>query len=219
MMKKMLIIAWTTFLLGIVFKLLHYPGAGLILSLGTLLFFVHSIIYLCKNAKTDLPMSFLHLSYSFLTMYVLFRLQYWFGGPRFLGFPLIFLVSFFVTLTSLVLLLKSKTKFKFPQIFLLAYFAFFLVLSYIHSDRIYYFFNLNTVLHSDARETNYNSWDRYSWFLYIVNKQDEALEANHKAQKIAEEHLKTTQNRMVVFDLELIKQHEQQIKDKNWTIP
>jgi hypothetical protein len=75
------------------------------------------------------------------------------------------------------------------------------------------------VLNSEARDTDYNSWDRYSWFLYIVNKQDEALEANHKAQKAMEEYLKTTHDENAVYELELIKQHEQQIKEKNWTTP
>jgi len=218
-MKKMQIIALITFLLGVVFKLLHYPGGALILLLGTLLFFVHSIIYLFKNAKTNLPMSFLHLSYSFLTMYLLFRFQYWSCGPRIFGSPLLFLIVLFVTLTCFVLLFKNKSQFKFSQIFLIVYFAFFWVLSYIHSDRIYYFFNLNTVLNSEARETNYNSWDRYSWFLYIANKQDEALEANHKAQKAVEEYLKITSDSNAVYDLGLIKQHEQQIRDKSWTNP
>jgi|GEM_PF-1042665 len=208
-MKKIQIIAWTTFLIGIVFKFLHYPGASLLLLLGALLLFIHSIIYLCKNAKTNLPISFLHLSYSILTIYVLFRFQYW---P---GCSLLFLIGFFVTVFCFFLLFKNKTQFKLPQIFLVVYFVFFFVLSFTHSYKIYYLFNLNTVLNGEARETNYKSWDEYSWFLYIANKQDEVLEANQKAQKVAEEYLKITHNRNAVFDLELIKQHEQQIKDKN----
>ena len=213
----MQIIAWTTFSLGLVVKLLHYPGASILLLLGTLLLSIHSIIYLCKNAKTNLSISFLHLSYSLLTIYILFRFQYWSCGPMILGFSLLFLIGLFATLICFFLLFKNKSQFKFPQIFLVIYFVFFFVLSFTHSDRIFYFFNLNTVLNSETRKTNYNSWDKYSWFLYIANKQDEALEANHKAQKAVEEYLKITSDRNAVYDLDLIKQHEQQIQNKDWT--
>ena len=210
-MKKMQIIAWITFLLGIVVRLLHYPGGGTLSLLGTLLLLVHSIIYLFKNAKTNLTTSFLHLSYSVLTLYVLFRFHYWAGGV------LLSLIGFFVTLFYFFLLCKNESQLKFPQIFLVIYFVFFFVLSFTHSDRIYYFFNFYPMLNSKTRETDYNSLDKYSWFLYIANKQDEALEANHKAQKVIEEYLKITSDKNAAYDLELIKQHEQQIQDKSWT--
>jgi len=213
-MKKMQIIAWTTFLIGLVFRLLHFPGAGIISLLGTLLLFIHSIIFLFKNAKTNLPTSFLHLSYSFLTIYVLFRFQYWSCGPMIFGFPLLFIIVLLVTLICFILHLTNN---RLPQIFLIIYFVFFFVLSYTHSDRIYYFFKLNPVLNGEMRNTDYYSWDKYSWFLYIVDKQDEAIEANRKAQKAVEEHLKIIQNEEAVRYLTLIKQHEQQIRDKNWT--
>jgi len=69
------------------------------------------------------------------------------------------------------------------------------------------------VLNSETRNTNYRAWDEYSWFLYISGKQDEAIEANQKAQKAAEER----QNGRAVQYLKEIKQHEQQIRNKNWT--
>ena len=212
-MKKLQIIAWIIFLIGVVFRLLHYPGGGIILTLGTLLLLVHSIIYLSKNAKTNLPTSFLHLSFSFLTAYVLFRFQYWPCGPSFFGFPLLFIIALLITLICFILHFANN---KLPQIFLVVYFVFFFVLSYTHSDRIYYFFNLNPMLHAETSNTNYYAWDKYSWFLYIVDKQDEAIGANYRAQKAVEEYLKIIQDKEAIHYLTLIKQHEQQIKDKNW---
>jgi len=216
-MKKLQIIAWTIFIIGLVFRLLHYPGTSLISLLGTVLLVIHSIIYLVKNAKTNLPTSFLHLSYSLLTVYVLFRLQYWSCGPMILGYSLFFIIVLLLTISCFVLMFSSKTQFKFPQIFLVVYFVFFIALSFTHSDRIYYFFNLNTVLNGESRNTNYQSWDKYSWFLYIADKQDEAIEANQNAQKAAEEYLKMIPDEEAVQYLTLIKQHGQQIQDKNWT--
>ncbi|MDR0437075.1 MAG: hypothetical protein LBH22_02095, partial [Bacteroidales bacterium] len=73
-------------------------------------------------------------------------------------------------------------------------------------------------LHGETRNINYWAWDKYSWFLYIVDKQDEAIEANHMAQKAAEERLKIIPDGITVQTLKEIKQHEQQIRDKNWTM-
>jgi hypothetical protein len=95
--------------------------------------------------------------------------------------------------------------------------VFFFIISFTHSDRIYYFFNLNTVLNGETRNTNYYSWDKYSWFLYIADKKNEALEANQNAQKAVEEYLKIIPDEEAVQYLTVIKQHGQQIQDKNWT--
>lgn len=208
-MKKMQIIAWAVFLLGFILKLIHIPGASLTLVLGTLLLVIHSIIYLCKNAKTNLSTSFLHLSYSLLTVYILFRFQYW------SGFSLLFLIVLFVTLFCFFLLFKNKSQFKFPQIFLVIYFWFFFALSFTRSHQIYYFFNLNTVLNAEARKTNYRVWNGYSWSLYLADKHNEALEANHKAQEAVKEQCGTTD--LAFHNLELLKLNEQQILNKNWT--
>jgi hypothetical protein len=216
-MKKLLIIAWTIFSIGLVFRLLHYPGTSVLSLLGTLLLLIHSIIYIAKNAKTNLPTSFLHLSFTLATIYILFRLQYWPVGPMILGYSAFFIIVLLVTISCFVLHITNKTPFKFPQIFLIVYFVFFFVLSFTHSDRIYYFFNLNTVLNGETRNTDYYSWDKYSWFLYIVDKQEEAIDANQNAQKAAEEYLKIIQDEEAIQYLTVIKQHGQQIQNKNWT--
>lgn len=217
-MKKLQIIAWIIFIIGIIFRLLHYPGTAVISLLGTLLLVIHSIIYLVKNANTNLPSTFLYLSYSFLTVYVLFRLQYWSCGPMILGYSLLFIIVLLLTISSFILLLTSKIKIKLPQIFLVVYFIFFFVLSFTHSYRIYYFFNLNPVLNGESRNTNYHSWDKYSWFLYLADRQDEAIEANQNAQKAAEDYLRSIPDEETVQYLTVIKQHGQKIQDKNWTL-
>ncbi len=210
-MKQLQTIAWIIFLLGLIFKLLHYPGAAILLILGSTLLFIYSLVYLFKNLKTNLPYSFLNLSFSFWTIYLMFRFQYWNFAQE------IFVVAFLVTITCLSLHLINQTKFKLPQIILTLYFLFSIKIAYTNSDRIFYFFNLNTILNYDSRNLDFHSWDKYSWFLYIVNKQDEAIIANQNAQKAVDEYLKITQFNDELEYSTLIKQHGKLIRDKNWT--
>lgn len=216
-MNKLLISAWTVFFIGLAFRILHYPGAGIFSMLGTLLILIHSIMYFNRNVKTDLSSSLLYLSFANITLYILFRIQCWSVGPMFLGFSLFFIFIFLLTIAWAIIHIVDKKPFKIPQIFLILYFVFFIGLSFTNSYKIYYFFNLNTVINGVARNTDYYSWDKYSWFLYIANKQEEAIVANENALKAAEEYLKSTSDEDVVQYLELIKQHKQKIQENNWT--
>jgi len=216
-MKKLLIIAWSIFIIGILFRLFHFPGPSLLLILGTFLLVVHSVIFMVKNAQTDLPNAFLHLSYALLTVYLLFKIQYWSCGPMILGFTLLFIIVLLAIFTSFILFFTNKTKIQIPQILLVVYFAFIFVLSYTHSYSIYYFFNLDKTLNQDSRDTDYRTWDKYSWFLYIANKPNEALEANLNAQKALEEHLKIETDEKAIQYQTLLKQHNQKILENNWT--
>jgi hypothetical protein len=85
-MKIFLIISWTLFTLGLILKLFQLPGAGESLTIGSFFLLVHSIIYLFKNAKRNLPSAFLHLSIALWTFYLMIRIRFWGGGPEILGF-------------------------------------------------------------------------------------------------------------------------------------
>jgi hypothetical protein len=99
---------------------------------------------------------------------------------------------------------------------LIVYFVFSIIISYTHSYKVFYFFNLNTVTNDESRNQDYYSWDKYSWFLYIADKNNEAIEANENAQKAVTEYLKTTHSKEAVNYMSIIKQHEEQIKNGNW---
>jgi hypothetical protein len=213
-MKPFQIISWCVFAIGLIFKLSHYPGTGLLLSLGCLLLLIHGVVYLIKNAKTDLPNSLMHLSFAGWTIYLVFRIQYWSGLGQLFGIQTIFIIPFLLSITWLVLLFKKNEKFRVAQIILIIYFGFSCILSFIQSDRIFYFLNFNTVFNNESRISDYGLWDSYSWFLYIADKPDEALDANKKAQNALE---KLTDKRgFYSYDSILIKRHEQQIIDRNW---
>lgn len=185
--------------------------------LGTMLLIIHSIFYLVKHAKTNLPNCFLHLSLSAMTVFVLCKINYWSCGPMIFGSPLLFIVALLVAIIYFGMLFSRKLPIKLPQLFLGVYFVFFFVLSFVHSYSIYYFFNLEEPLNIKSRNIDYRSWDNYSWFLYIADKQEEALEANKMAKNAAEEYLKVEQDEKAVQYLDLIEKHHQQIQDDNWT--
>jgi hypothetical protein len=214
--KKLQIIAWISLLLGLIMKFPHYPGASLLLLIGTLLLFIHSILFFIKNIKTNLPDSFLHFAFSIWTVYLLCRIKYWSCGPMILGYSLMFIISVVISITALILYFRDKTKIALPQILLIIYFLFSVWVSFIHSDKIYYFFNLNEITQMENRNENYKSWDKYSWFLYIDEKQDEALNANLNAQQIIEEKLKISQDEYLLNELNIIKEHNVLIQNKNW---
>lgn len=209
-MKKFYLTSWIVFLLGLLFKFLHYPGGGILLTLGSLLLVIHCIIHFTKFAKTDLPLTLLYASIAFITVYLFGRLQYWAFAKPF------FLVAFLLSLATIILLFVKKVKFGFPQLFLIVYFVFFFIISYTASYRIYYFINLNTVLNSESRNTDYASWDKYSWFLYLQEKQEEAIEANTNAKNAVVAYLKISSDKEAEQFSKLIEQHEQQIQERSW---
>lgn len=214
-MKKFYLIAWSIFALGFVFKLLHYPGGNSMLILGALLIDVHAIAFLARNFKTNQNDSLIYLSIAGINTYTLWRLMYW-DTLRILGVPLVFLIPLVIALYTLVLFFKRKVQIRWPQLFLLTYLVFIVYLSTVHSYSLNYFFNLSKALNSETRDTNYMSWDTYSWFLYIAGKYQEALDANQEAQNAVKrcnsEYVDPEANNY----LEVLKKHEKMIVKRNW---
>jgi hypothetical protein len=209
-MKKIYIISWIVLLTGLIFKFMHLPGAGILVSLCGLSLLIHSLIYLIRHAKSNLPLCFMYLTFTLITIYLIGRLQYWaFAKPL---FPIVCLI----TLAYFIIHLVYNSRFQLIQLLLIAYFAFFWIISYTPSYKIYYCVYLNTLLNKDSRNVDYRSWDKYSWFLYIRDKQDEAIEANKNAQNAIELYFKNTNDDEAKQYLTIIKQHEQEIRDKNW---
>jgi hypothetical protein len=128
----------------------------------------------------------------------------------------VFFVPFLVSIAWFALQLQSKTRFRLPQFVLSAFFLFSWFISYTQSDGFYYFFYLNPVLNESSREYDFRAWDKYSWFLYIVKKQDEAIEANTKAQEAVDKQLKLYEGPIAKEYSKIIKQHRQLILDHNW---
>ncbi len=76
-MKALRLTAWIAIALSLIFKLLHYPFNGPLIVLGALLLFIHAIIFLIKNIKTNIADAFFHLNISLWTTYTMFRFMFW----------------------------------------------------------------------------------------------------------------------------------------------
>ena len=70
-------------------------------------------------------------------------------------------------------------------------------------------------MNKDSRNTDYRSWDNYSWYLNLRKKQTEALEANIKATDAVKLLFKNSNNDEARQYLTVLKQHEQLIRSKD----
>jgi len=208
-MKKFYFITWIILFTGFIFRFLHFEGGGVLLSLSGLLIVIHCIIHLIKFARLNLSLSMLYSSIAVITIYLIGRILYFsFVKP-------IFPVACLLAWTCLTVHIVKRTRFHFSQALLIIYFAFFYAISYTPSYEIYYFVNLNTFLNKDSRNTDYRSWDNYSWYLNLRKKQTEALEANIKATDAVKLLFKNSNNDEARQYLTVLKQHEQLIRSKD----
>lgn len=216
-MKKLLIISWSVFILGVVFRLFHISGVGMILILGGLMQLVHSLIFLFKNSKTDLPKATFYLSLTSWTVYFVFRLLFLPGGPNIFGFRLIFILPYLFTIFFFIFNWGEFVKFKFSQMFLISYFVFGLVFSYVQSDRVYYFLYFQPQIHGDTYTNDFEKIDNYSWYLNLSNKHEEAIAANSNAQKILGEAIRIQpKDKELLYYQYVLNLHRQKLLANNW---
>jgi len=209
-MKFLFLFAWIIFVTGLAFQFLHFPFDGFLLFSGCLLLWIHGLAQFWKNKKTNLPGALLYLAVAALTTYMLCRLQYWAWAK------LVYYVAILLAGIYLVLYLKLNIPLKRPQFLLLAYFVFILYLAYTPAYRIYYVVMLNETLNSDTKDLAYRSWDKYSWFLYLHDKQVEALDANRRARVAVKASLKGIHATDAASFATQIELHALQIKEKKW---
>jgi hypothetical protein len=131
---------------------------------------------------------------------------------------ILFTLCVCATFVYIILLGINKSTIRFPQMILFTYIFSLSILAYMHSYRIYYFFSLNTLLNKEHNTINYKGWDKYSWFLYLADKKEEALEANQNAQNaiIESQKINAEDPDAAQFSPYII-QHEYDIKQENWT--
>jgi hypothetical protein len=142
---------------------------------------------------------------------MLFRIQFW--GVA----TIIFIVAVMLSIVCILQHISEKLPFKNPQIKLSIYVLLITILSFVHSYSIYYFFNTSALHGKLESAVSYRIYDKYSWFLYIANKHDEALTANHYAQEAVSKQLTNYRDSETLKFSKLIPQHKQLIKDKAWT--
>lgn len=220
-MKKLSLIAWVLILLGIAFKLLHFPAAALLIIVGNLLFVFCSVSYIFLNLKVKDKDAFLYFMFAVWSIYFLFRFQYWYGGEISIlnvNVSIVFLFSFLITFIYVTYRLIVQVKFKIGHLIFIVFFVSNLLLSFTPAYKIFYFVHLNELINSDERDFNYLAWDKYSWFLYVAGEKDKAIDANEKAQDACRALMnQDVSNIQVEKYYEKIKTHEIQIYADTWS--
>lgn len=216
-MKGLLLAAVSVFFVSVIFRLIHWPGASLLTMIATCLVFIFAIINSIVK-KNIFNISILGgWVLFFWVLYILFKYMYWYAGPSFVGFNSMFLAVFILTVVYIAITVSNQNK-RISKVVVITSMVG-MTFSFIPSYAICYFFDLNEVINKEYNQTNYYSWDKYSWFLYIRGEKSHALESNQKAidalNKYREEY------GMAEFEylssLTNLNNHRQGIIDNTWT--
>lgn len=172
------------FIIGLIFKFLHYPGAPILMIISIIILIIFYFINLLKkNIHSNIIIG---LTSTLWLIFILFKIQYWSYAtiPLFLGLPL--------TTYAIISIVKKKYYSKFQVVFLGVIIIFCSLLLITPTHKLYYTVNLNPLINQEVRTYSYRAWNKYSWFLYLDGHMDKALNANEKAIISAKNYLKKT---------------------------
>lgn len=195
-MKTINIISQLLFFIGLILKLFHIHFNAILMLIGLAGVIISLVVGLIKKQKkTTLLLTltnFAWLALIFLTV-------------KFLPIQLIFLViSIILTLLSVILLIrKGQAKSLWPLLIFIAIAVFF----YFQPTHERY--KLLSIDWNYEIETDYITWDKYSWHLYQNGEYSKALEASEKARNMA---IQFKDSEWVEF----IDAHYKAIKERNW---
>jgi signal transduction histidine kinase len=160
---------------GFVLKPFHIPGHTLIILCGLLMLFIFYLYILITSAK---PITYVltGMSAVFVMASVLCHLKFFLFASYIMDF------SAFILLLAVFYSIRKKTYFWFLSSFVLFWVGIHVFILTQPRYKLYYFLNIRFNRHI---EQDYLSWDKYSWFLYIEEKYDSALNANKQATQIA----------------------------------
>lgn len=207
-MKRTEVFIYSLYAVGIVLKLFKLPMHTVFILVILLMLVVYYIFCLVRKNKD------LHSTLTgFVTVFWLFTLLSILKHFPFQNIALI--VSALSSLALLLVLYKNKkmtsanSKFCSLVILLTIFFRF------LPSHNTYY---LTNIKFNHEIEIDYFSWDKYSWFLYLDGKQDEAMQASKNAQSAVEKCLQNPKYGDENEYLELIKKHQLEIENKTWKV-
>jgi hypothetical protein len=218
-MKVFRICSWALLIIGLVFKMLHWPGGSLITVVGTTLLFVHSLIFLGLNANRQLTQSLMNVTVAIWMIYLMFRVQYWSNSQSFL----LIAIALTIASTFCYILIKEKPKksvIPFYGVVVLG-----LLLASTRAYQVHSFMALNPILYSKGRTIDYYGWDKQTWFLYLAGDFDEALVANEKALEALDAFALSGKDYFMgpyewvsgANTQSIILNRKNQIQQKNWT--
>ncbi|HLC82331.1 MAG TPA: hypothetical protein VJI69_00780 [Bacteroidia bacterium] len=205
-MKKVEIFLYSLYAIGIVLKLFKLPMHTVFILLTLLAILIYYVFCLIKKNKD------IHsILVGFLTVLWLFCLLTIFKHFSFQN--IVWIASISSSALVLFLLYKNKKMISRNSLFCSVIIAITIFFKFLPAHHTYY---LTNIKFNHEIEIDYYSWDKYSWFLYIESRDDEAMQANQSAQVAVE---KCLQNPIFGDEneyLALIKEHELAIKNKTW---
>ena len=202
-MRKFAFLGFGLFAAGFGMKFFHTPFHALIMFSGLIALLIENISYPFQEGKSKSEVCF-RFGITFTLSYLLFLVKFYPLGliPLSIGLLCFVLGVFYAqntksnnpsitrfTIVTLVLsILVSATVYLIP------------------SDVRYYLFNIKF---NHEIETDYRTWDKYSWFLYVNDKHAEAAQASERALELVSKTTdKQSQNQ--------IKSHRSKINDRSW---
>ena len=196
-MRIILLLSYLIFFIGLIVKFFHIHFNAIIMMVGLFLMFLYYIISAIKK-KVDV----LQIVSGFAVVFWLTALLF---TIKFFPFQIVVLtIAILLSVIAIVFAIKRKV---FNQLIFLALSALFCVYLFLMpSDEKYYLLNVKWNYEID---TDFFTWDKYSWFLYQNDKFDAAVKASNKALKI----VKSTQNDELI---DFISTHNTKLLDNNW---
>lgn len=203
-MKKLVVAGYGLFAIGFGMKFFHAPFHALVMFMGILLLVIENVSYALQKDKIA-PVLFLRLATNIILIYLLFLVKFY-------PFSIVPVVVGFVSI-SIGIFLMAKTKRTIPATLsratlypLMISIIVSATVYFIPSHQRYYIFNIKF---NHEIETDYRTWDKYSWFLYINNRPIDAERASEKALEIVSQ---TTDE----LSFKQIQSHRSKIKDRSW---
>jgi len=202
-MRKFAIIGFGLFAVGFGMKFFHAPFHALIMISGLFAMLVENVWYAFQKEKSKAELCF-RFGITFTLIYLLFLVKFYpFSQvPLGAGLLLYLLGAFYLQTTkSTKQTITRTTVFAWVLSILVS-----AIIYFIPSDVRYYLFNIKF---NHEIETDYRTWDKYSWFLYVNNKHTEAGLASERALELVKG---TTDEHY----LNKIKSHRDKINSRSW---
>lgn len=206
-MKKAEIFIYSLFAVGIILKLFKLPMHTIFILVTLLIILIYYVFCLISKNK-DLYSSLTGLV-TFVWLFCLLAILKHFPFKE-----IVWIVAILSSIALLILLFKNKKIKTANSLFCAVIIAITVFFRFLPSHHTYF---LTNIKFNYQIETDYFSWDKYSWFLYSEGKQEEAIEANRNALKAVELSLKNAKHGDENEYLTFIKEHELEISHKTWT--
>lgn len=205
-MKKIEKIIYSLYAIGIVFKLFKLPLHTVFILVTLLAILIYYVFCLFRKNK-DL----LSTLTGFVTALWLFCLLSILKHFPFMN--MLWILSILSSMALFIPLYKNRKTTSGNSMFCSVIIIITIFFRFLPAHNTYYITNIKF---NYEIETDYFSWDKYSWFLYTNGKEDEAIQANKNAQTAVEKCLKNPKFGDENEYFTLIKEHQLEIRNKTW---